>query len=136
MKLNTYLNFNGKCATAFRFYEKVLRGKIAMMMTYGESPMRDQVPSKMHRAILHTTLEVGDTVLMGADAPPDQYKSSQGYSVSINLSDTAEAERVFKALAERGTIQMPLQETFWAARFGMLVDRFGIPWMVNCEKPR
>src|SRR6516165_6634902 len=117
MKLNTYLNFDGKCAAAFSFYEKVLHGKIAMMMTYGQSPICDQLPREMHSAVLHTTLEVGDTVLMGADAPPDHYKPSQGYSVSINLSDAAEAERVFKALSEGGTIQMPLQETFWAARF-------------------
>ena len=135
MKLNAHVSFNGTCATAFRFYETVLGGRIAVMMTYGESPMSDKMPREMQSAVMHTTLEVGDSVLMGADSPPDYYKPPQGYSIAINLSDIAEAERVFKALAEGGTVQMPLQETFWAARFGMLVDQFGIAWMVNCGKP-
>jgi PhnB protein len=69
---------------------------------------------------------------MGADAPPDHYKKPQGFSVTLGLTDKAEAERIFQALAESGTVQTPLQETFWAVRFGMLIDRFGIPWMINC----
>jgi PhnB protein len=134
MQLNTHLNFNGECAKAFRFYEKVLGGKIAMMMTYGESPMADQLPPEMKNAVLHTTLEVGDSILMGADSPPGHYKPAQGFSVAINVSDPAEAERVYNALVQGGTTTMPLQETFWAKRFGMLVDQFGIAWMINCGK--
>jgi len=72
---------------------------------------------------------------MGSDAPPDRYSQPKGFCVSIGIDKPAEAERIFKALAEKGTVQMELQQTFWAARFGMLVDRFGIPWMINCQQP-
>jgi PhnB protein len=82
---------------------------------------------------MHVRLEVGDSVLMGSDAPPDRYKPPQGFSVNIAVEKPEEAERIFHALAEGGNVGMPLQQTFWAARFGMVVDRFGIPWMVNCE---
>jgi PhnB protein len=92
------------------------------------------VPSEWRNKILHARLVIGDQVLMGSDAPPEHYQKPQGFSVSIGLKDTAEAERIFHALAEKGTVQMPIQETFWAARFGMLVDQFGTPWMINCEK--
>ena len=96
--------------------------------------MADQVPAEWRQQILHARLTVGDEVLMGSDAPPERYKQPQGISVSLNTKDTSEAERIFHALAENGTVQMPLQETFWAVRFGMLVDRFGTPWMINCEQ--
>lgn len=86
--------------------------------------------------ILHARLTVGDQVLMGSDAPPDRYEPSKGFSVTLGVNDPAEAERLFKALAEKGTVQMPLEQTFWALRFGMLVDRFGIPWMINCEQAK
>jgi PhnB protein len=132
MQLSTNLTFNGQCEAAFKFYEKCLGGKIQIMMRWGDSPMGDQVPSEWRDKILHTSLIVGESALLGADAPPDQYEQPKGFSVTIGLDDSAEAERVFNALAENGTVQMPLQETFWAARFGMVVDRFGIPWMVNC----
>jgi PhnB protein len=79
-------------------------------------------------------MTVGDAVLMASDAPPDRYEQPKGYSVSIQLNDRSEAERIFNRLAENGTIQMPFQQTFWAAGFGMCVDQFGIPWMVNCER--
>jgi PhnB protein len=136
MKLNAYLHFNGKCAEAFRFYEKVFSGKIAMTMTYGESPMASQTPPEFKNAVMHTRLLIGDDVLMGADSPPDRFIPGQGYSLAINVTDTAEAERIYKALSEKGTVQMPLQETFWAKSFAMFVDQYGIPWMINCEKPR
>ena len=84
---------------------------------------------------MHARLVVGDKVLMGSDAPPEHYEGPKGFSVSLTINDLADAERIFHALAENGTVRMPLQETFWAVRFGMLVDRFGIPWMVNCERP-
>ena len=84
---------------------------------------------------MHARLVVGDRVLMGSDVPPDHHDKPQGFSVSLGIDTPAEAERIFRALAEGGTVQMPLQETFWALRFGTLVDRFGIPWMVNCERP-
>ena len=135
MRLNPYVSFNGNCAAAFRFYEKALGGKIAMTMTYGESPMADQTPPGMRDKIMHTRLISGDLVLMGSDAPPDRYQESKGAMLALGVDTPQEAERVFQALAEKGTVTMPIAETFWAQRFGMLTDQFGIPWMVNCEKP-
>jgi PhnB protein len=134
MKLNPYLMFNGQCETAFKFYEQCLGGKLGAMMTYGSSPMAADVSPELSDKIMHTSLVVGDQELMGSDSPPERYEEAKGFSVSLNLDDPAEAERLFHALAENGSVQMPIQETFWAARFGMLVDQFGIPWMINCEK--
>ena len=133
MKINPYLNFNGQCAEAFRTYERVLGGKITFMQTHGDSPMRDQVGPDWHDAVMHASLEVGGQVIMGSDAPPPHFEQPQGFSVSIVLGDPAEAERIFAALSEGGETRMPMQKTFWAERFGMCVDRFGIPWIVNCD---
>jgi PhnB protein len=135
MQLNPYLTFDGRCAEAFRFYEQCLGGKIEGMLTHGESPMAAQVPTDWRDKIMHARLVVGDTVLMGSDAPPQHREEAKGFSVSIGVDRPADAERIFAALAKDGTVRLPIQETFWAARFGMLVDRFGIPWMINCEKP-
>ena len=135
MKVNPYLSFNGNCAAAFRFYQKALGGTIPMTMTYGESPMCDQTPPDFRDKIMHTRLIAGDAVLMGSDAPPDRYQKTQGATVALGVDSAEEAERIFHALAENGTVTMPISETFWAVRFGMLTDQFGIPWMINCEKP-
>jgi PhnB protein len=135
MQLNPYLSFNGNCAAAFRFYEKVLRGTIPMMMTYGESPMCDQTPAELRDKVMHTRVIAGNAVLMGSDAPPDRYQNTQGTMVALGVDSAEEAERIFHALAENGTVTMPIAETFWAVRFGMLTDQFGTPWMINCEKP-
>jgi PhnB protein len=132
MQLNAYLNFNGDCVAAFKFYEKTLGGRIVAMQTHRESPMADKVPAGWRDRIVHVRLEVGDAVLMGSDAPPDHYQKPQGLSVSVGVTKPEDAERIFKALAEKGTVQMAIQKTFWSPAFGMLVDRFGIPWMVNC----
>jgi PhnB protein len=134
MQLYPYLIFNGQCEAAFKFYEKCLDGKIAFMMPYEGSPAAEQVPAEWRTKILHATLTVGANVLQGSDGPPDRYQKPQGFSVTLALTDPAQAERIFQALAENGTVQMPLQQTFWAERFAMLVDRFGIPWMINCTK--
>ena len=135
MQLSPYLGFNGQCEAAFRFYEQVLRGKIVTMLTWGDSPMADQVPAEWRSKILHASLVVEDKAwLMGADSPPGQHEETKGFSVSIAIEGPAEAERIFHALAENGTVRMPIQQTFWTVRFGMLVDQFGIPWMVNCER--
>jgi len=136
MQINPHLSFNGKCAAAFKFYEKVLEGKILMMMTYGESPMAAQTAPDFKDRIMHARLTVGDMLLMGADAPPQFYEPMKGMVVTIGVKKPEEADRIFKALAENGTVRMPIQETFWAQRFGMLTDQFGTPWMVNCERPR
>ena len=134
MQLNPYLMFNGQCEAAFKFYEQCLGGKIGAMMTYGDSPMAEQTPADWHHKIMHTSLIVGDRELMGADSPPEHYEAAQGFSVSININDPVEADRIFNDLAADGTVKMPIQKTFWAARFGMLVDQFGTPWMVNCDQ--
>jgi PhnB protein len=134
MQLNPYLTFNGQCEAAFKFYEKVLGAKIEAMLTYGGSPMVDKTPPDWRDKIMHTRLTVGGNVLMGSDAPPDRYEPMKGITVTLGFDDPAEAERIFNALADGATVQMPIQQTFWAARFGMLVDRFGAPWMINCEQ--
>ncbi|MCU0527775.1 MAG: VOC family protein [Elainella sp. Prado103] len=137
MQLNTYLMFNGECETAFKFYQQCLGGKITALMTYAESPdasMMDQIPPDWHQKVMHVSMVIGDQELMGSDCPPQQYQEPKGFSVSISLQDPTEAERIFYALAENGTVEMPFQQTFWAYRFGMLSDRFGIPWMINCEQ--
>lgn len=138
MRLSPYLNFNGRCAEAFRFYERVLGGTIEGTMTFGEMPGTEDVPAdwpaNWRDWVMHTRLVVGDQVLMGSDSPPNQYEKPQGTYVALQVDGPAEAERIFHAFAEGGTVTMPLQETFWAIRFGMVVDRFGTPWSVNCER--
>jgi len=134
MTINAYLTFNGKCAEAFRLYAKIFGGKLEMMKN-GESPVADQTPPDQRDRILHARLDLGDAVVMGSDAPPQYFTQPQGFSVAIGLEDTAEGERIFQALSEGGTVKMPFAKTFWAERFGMCIDRFGIPWIVNCEKP-
>jgi PhnB protein len=129
-----YLIFDGRCEAAFKFYEQCLGGKIEAMITHGNSPIADQVPAERRNLILHARLVVGDQALMGSDCPPEHYEKPQGFSVSLNIDTPTEAERIFHTLAEKGEVRMPLQKTFWAASFGMLVDQFGIPWMINCEK--
>jgi PhnB protein len=134
VKTNTYLLFNGNCQEAFKFYEKCFGGKIDSIMTYDESPMTDSVPANWRDKIIHVTMNLGNHVLMGSDAPPERYQKPQGFSVNIAVDSVTEAESVFQSLEEGGTVRMPLQQTFWAERYAMLIDRFGIPWMINCEK--
>jgi len=137
MKLNPYLNFDGQCRAAFQHYEKVLGGKIAFIMTWGEMPNPDPpLPPETKDLIMHVTMTVGDQTLQGADSPPGRYQAPHGIVVALHYKDKAEGEKVFKALADGGKTTMDFQETFWADGFGMCVDKFGIPWMVNCEKER
>ncbi|MEG4217393.1 VOC family protein [Microcoleus sp. Pol14C6] len=132
MQSNTYLFFDGECQAAFKFYEQCLGGKIEMM-TYGDAPMSEEIPSEQRDRIMHANLTVGGMVLMGSDTPPDGFKKPQGFSVNLQFDDRVEAERIFQKLAENGTVKMPFQETFWSTSFGMLVDRFGTPWMINVQ---
>lgn len=134
MQVNPYLYFNGQCEEAFKFYEKLLGGKIEVLMPHEGTPAADHVPADWRKKIMHARMVVDGQTLMASDAPPGHYHKPQGYAVSISVKDPADADRIFLALAENGKVNMPIQETFWAQRFGMLVDRFGIPWMVNCEK--
>jgi len=135
MQLNPHLAFNGECEAAFKFYEKCLGGKIVTMMTYGDSPMAEQMPPAWRGKIIHAACALGDHQLTGADVPLESYQKPQGFFVLLNIGAEAEADRIFKALAENGAVQMAIQGTFWALRFGMLVDQFGTPWMINCSKP-
>ncbi len=133
MKLNTYVNFAGKCAEAFHFYEKHLAGKIGMMMTHGQSPDQSRIKPEWKDAVLHARISIGDTDLLGADIPDAQPMRSAYLTLAVQ-SD-AEAERIFAALSDGGEVFMPLQETFFATRFAQLRDRFGINWMVIHERP-
>lgn len=133
MELNPYLYFNGNCEVAFRFYEQHLGGKIEAVHTFAGSPMENQLPPEWRDKVMHVRMKVGTTVLMGSDAPEGRYRTPQGFSVSLNLKDAAEADRLFEALSKNGTVSMPIQKTFWATRFAMFTDQFGIPWMINCE---
>src|SRR5215469_5249519 len=134
MQINSYLIFDGNCEEAFKFYEKLLGGKIDAMLTHEGTPAAGQVPPGWAKKILHARMTVGNAVLMASDCPPERYSKPHGFSVNIGVDNVAEAERIFSALAENGTVHMPLGETFWAERFGTLTDRFGIPWMLNCER--
>jgi PhnB protein len=134
MQPHTYLVFKGQCEEAFNFYAERLGGRIVTMLTHEGVPAASQVPAEWKSKILHATIQVGDKLLMGADAPPEHYQQPQGFSVMAAVSDVEEAERVFHALADGGTVRMPIQQTFWSPRFGALIDRFGIPWMINCEQ--
>jgi PhnB protein len=134
MKLSPRLSFNGQCREAIDFYERCLGGKIQFVLTYGDSPMAEQVPPAWREKILHATLAIGPSILYAADAPPEKYLAPSGFQLTIGAADAAEAERIFGELSVGGTVQMPLQKTFWSIRFGVLVDRFGIPWEVNCQQ--
>ncbi len=133
MQVNPYLNFNGQCEAAFKLYEQVLGGRITFKMTHGESPMADSVGPDWQSKIMHATLAVGNQLIQGSDAPGAHYAKPAGFALSISTKDPAEAEKLFNGLAQNGTVTMPLQKMFWAERFGMLTDQFGIPWMINCE---
>jgi len=135
MEISPYLIFNGNCAEAFKFYEKTLGGKIVMMQTYGESPAKDHVSAAVRDRVIHVRMTVGDEALMGSDAPDEKFETPQGTQVSITVATVADAERIFKALADRGKVTMPFEKTFWSPGFGMTVDRFGTPWMVNTASP-
>lgn len=133
MNISPYLNFNGDCEAAFNFYAKVLGAEIKSMLRHEGSPMEQHVPAEWRSKIMHATLDVGGQLLFGSDAPPSHYKRAEGTYISLSVASVGDAERVFAALKEGGNVEMPIQQTFWAPRFGSLRDRFGIPWMVSCE---
>ena len=134
MRLYTYLNYDGNCQEAFRFYEQHLGGKITMMMTHGQGPKADTGPPNWKEAILHARMNIGETELMGADIPNAQPMRSAYLTLIVDSPD--EAERIYAKLSAGGEIFMPLTETFFAFRFGQLRDRFGTSWMILHERPR
>ena len=133
MQVNPYLSFNGQCEAAFKAYEQCLGGQIGPIFRYAGSPMDYQVPTDWQDKVMHGSITVGGQVLMGGDVAPDRYEALTGFSLSIQIASATDAERIFHELSKDGRVTMPLEKTFWAERFGMVVDRFGIPWMINCE---
>jgi PhnB protein len=128
------LAFDGRCEEAFQFYEQCFDGKITFKLTWGDSPMAKDAPQHWQGKINHATLTLGNATFTGADVLPGGYERPQGFGVLLNLQGIEDAERIFHALADKGTVHLPLQETFWALRFGSVADRFGIRWDINCEK--
>jgi PhnB protein len=133
MQMNPYLSFKGECEEAFKFYERCLGGHLGAIFRYAGTPLANQVPADWSDKVMHGSVTVGDRVLMGGDVAPDRYEEPKGFSMSLHIKSTADAERVFHELAKGGRVVMTLEKTHWAALFGMLVDRFGIPWLINCE---
>jgi PhnB protein len=134
VRVEPYLVFNGQCREAFTRYQEVVGGTLETMMTHGESPVAEHVPAANRDLILHACLRVGETRLMGSDSPPEMFAQPQGTYVSLQVDDSAEAERIYRALSDGGTVTMPFEKTFWASGgFAMFTDRFGTPWMINCE---
>lgn len=135
IQVNPYLSFNGQCEAAFTFYAQCFGVPTPQFFRFAGSPMADQAPPDWQNKIMHTTLVIGSSSIMGADALPQAFTPPAGFSMSVVVDKIEDADRVFNALARGGKIDMPLQETFWAARFGMVTDQFGIPWLVNCDLP-
>jgi PhnB protein len=130
--LEPYLSFDGTCADAMRFYERVLGGKIEMMMTNADSPMAAQTAPASANRIMHARLAIGDRAILASDLPAGTPSEGfGGFSLSLTYPTAAEAQPVFDALAEGGKVTMPMQKTFWAEGFGMLHDKFGVRWMLN-----
>jgi PhnB protein len=134
MKMNPYLSFKGDCEAAFKFYERTLGGQLGAIFRYGGTSLAGHVPADWPDKVMHGSLTLGDQVLMGGDVAPDRYEEPRGISLSLQITSTADAERIFRELAKDGRVVVPLEKTFWAALFGMVVDRFGIPWLINCEE--
>jgi PhnB protein len=130
-----HLHFRGNCREAFEFYAATFGGRIVFAMTYGEAPGAERAPPEVRAQIIHSRLDLGDQFLLGCDVTDDRYEKPQGFDLMAHAEQPAEAERLFTTLAAGGSITMPVQETFWAHRFGICTDRFGTPWMVNCPKP-
>jgi PhnB protein len=132
MQVSPYLYFDGNCEAAFKYYADSLGAKIEAMMTHENTPAEAQTPPQWRKKILHANMKVGSTVVMASDAPPGHYHKPQGFSVSLQVNTPEEAESAYQALSKNANVHMPMQQTFFAARFAMLTDQFGVPWMINC----
>ena len=133
MQVSPYLNFDGQCEAAFTLYEQCLGGQLGAIFRYAGSPLADQAPADWQNKVMHGSVTIGDLVLMGADVTPDRYEAPKGFSLSLQIKSAADAERIFQELGKDGRIVMALEKTFWADRFGVLIDRFGTRWIINCE---
>jgi PhnB protein len=137
MKLSPTIafNFDGRCEQAFKFYEQCLDARIAFMLKWGDSPAAGQAPKEWAGKILHGRISIGNTEIVGGDVLPEHYQMPQGCGIILSTDDPSMAERIFNRLAENGTIYLPLEKTFWALRYGVVVDQFGLRWEINCEQP-
>jgi len=132
--VNPYVTFKGNCREAIEFYKSALDGKVVFVQTVGESPMKDMGPADN---IMHSTIRVGDSPIMMSDDPrPDSPAASGNISLAIGLNDPERANQIFTNLAAGGSVIMPLAKTYWAEAFGMVTDKFGVKWMINCDAPK
>lgn len=135
MRVNTYLNFGGNCAEAFRFYEQHLGAKIDSMMRFSDMPGPAKAPPGMEDGVLHARITIGDTAIMASDVPADRFKPVRSAYLCLAVASDGDAERIFALLADGGEVFMPVQETFFATRFAQLRDKFGVLWMIIHERP-
>jgi PhnB protein len=133
MQLSLHLCFAGNCRAAFEFYASALGGTELSLLAYGDSPAGADVPSEMRARIVHGSIHVGGVLLSGADVPEKDWKPLQGFYALLTVRGTDEAARLFNALADGGDVRMPLGKTFWSPAFGVVVDKFGVPWEVNAN---
>ncbi|MBV9330222.1 MAG: VOC family protein [Alphaproteobacteria bacterium] len=135
MHVAAHLNFSGNCEEAFRYYEKHLGGQILAMVPHEGTPAAEGVSAEWRGKIIHARMRIGSSEILGADSPAGRYEKPKGFSVTLLTESVGEADRAFASLADGGTVQMPIGQTFFSKRFGVVTDRFGIPWMVNCDQP-
>lgn len=135
MDISPHLTFDGDCEEAFAAYARLLGGTVTFSLRYRDSPMAGDVPPEWADKVVHATLSVGGATLMGSDARPDEFEPMQGFAIVLGVPDPEAARRTFDALADCGTVRLPLAETFWSAAFGVVTDRFGVTWEINCEQP-
>ncbi len=133
--VNPYVSFNGNCEEAFNFYKDVFGTEIQGLMRWSDNPDCGQMPADQQNQVMHTALPIGETVLMGSDSPMGPVERGNAYNIAIGSTDLAETQRIFTGLSDGGNVTMPLQKTFWGANFGMLTDKFGVSWMINCDDP-
>jgi PhnB protein len=137
VRISPHLCFDGQCRPAFDTYQEILGGSIVTMLAYGDSPMASKVDPKWHALIVHATLDFGGVELTGVDILPPNFQRPRGFFVTVTFDDPDQARRVFTKLADGGGIQLAFQRTFWSPGFGVLTDKFGIPWEINsAQAPR
>ena len=132
--LAPYIFFNGTCAEAVKAYEKIFGAKVVMMMRNKDAPAPEARMPGSDDLVMHVRLDINGMTLLASDCPPDMAERPQGFRVMYEVKSAADGQRIFDALKDNGSVQLEYQNTFWAHRFGMCTDRFGIPWMINCEK--
>jgi PhnB protein len=131
MRMSVHLHFQGNCADAFAFYKEVFNPVNSFQITYGEAPENSPVPPHWKNKVMHASIPIGEGLLMGCDVPPGESKPPSGFQVCVETKDEAEVRRIYGALKEGGSVQMPLAPTFWSPLFGMCADKFGVGWMVG-----